>query len=227
MSDEATPNIEPAATAEPVVTEPVVPAVEPAATAEPNPTEKPAEAGEPEGEEAKAAAKAAAEADPNAVKDDSTAPENYADFVMPEGVEVDETMLATAMPLFKDMNLSQENAQKLVDLYAGQMSGIATAQQESFSQLIETWQTDAKNDSEIGGEAFEENVAIAQQAINQFGDPDLKQLMDDYGVGNHPAMLRTFVKIGKLLNEDKPGSSSGGASSKPLSRSEQMYPTSK
>ncbi|HET9131900.1 MAG TPA: hypothetical protein VFO86_13180, partial [Terriglobia bacterium] len=46
------------------------------------------------------------------------APEKYADFTLPEGFKFDDKTLEAATAVFKDLNLSQEGAQKLVDLYA-------------------------------------------------------------------------------------------------------------
>ena len=47
-----------------------------------------------------------------------TPPDEYADFSMPEGIQLDETMLAEALPVFKELELTQTQAQKLVDFQA-------------------------------------------------------------------------------------------------------------
>ncbi len=50
-----------------------------------------------------------------------TVPDTYADFVMPEGVELDSALLTEAAPLFKELGLTQDQAQKLVDFQAKQV----------------------------------------------------------------------------------------------------------
>jgi hypothetical protein len=135
-----------------------------------------------------------------------TPPDEYADFKMPEGVQLDDSLMTDALPLFKEMGLTQDAAQKLVDFQASRVQAEAQKQVDAFNQLKTEWREQSANDKEFGGDAFDENVKFAQAAVNKFGTPELKQLMEDYGVGNHPEMLRFMVKVGKLTAEDVPGS---------------------
>lgn len=134
-----------------------------------------------------------------------TPPDTYADFVMPEGVEVDAAMLTEASPLFKELGLTQDQAQKLVDFQAKQVQASSQSQVDAFNQLMNDWQEQSKNDKEFGGDKFEENVKVARVAIDKFGTPELKQLLEEHGVGNHPEVIRFMVKVGKLTAEDVPG----------------------
>jgi len=152
-----------------------------------------------------------------------TPPDTYADFVMPEGIELDETALSEATPLFKELGLNQEQAQKLIDVYAAQIQAGSQKQIDNFNQLKSDWREQAKRDNEYGGDKFEENVKTARHAISKFGTPELKQLLNDYGVGNHPEIIRFMVRVGKTLNEDVPGSS-GSAASTVKDRVSILYP---
>ena len=134
-----------------------------------------------------------------------TPPDTYADFVMPEGVEVDAALLTEAAPLFKELGLTQDQAQKLVDFQAQQAKAGSESQVDAFNQLMNDWQEQSKNDKEFGGDKFDENVGIARKAIDAFGTPELKQLLEEHGVGNHPEVIRFMVKVGKLTAEDVPG----------------------
>ena len=134
-----------------------------------------------------------------------TAPDTYADFVMPEGVEVDAALLTEATPIFKELGLNQDQAQKLVDFQAKQAKAGSESRVDAFNQLMNDWQEQSKNDKELGGDKFDENVKIAQVAIAKFGTPELKQLLEEHGVGNHPELIRFMVKVGKLTAEDDPG----------------------
>ena len=135
----------------------------------------------------------------------NTPPDTYADFAMPEGIDVDAAAIEEALPVFKELGLTQDAAQKLVDFQAARVQAEGQKQVDAFTQLKQDWHDQSVNDSEFGGDAFAENVALAQSALNNFGTPELKQLMEDYGVGNHPEMLRFMVKVGKLTAEDVPG----------------------
>jgi hypothetical protein len=136
------------------------------------------------------------------VNDKIEPPEAYADFELDEGLQLDSAALEKVAPLFKEMGLSQENAQKLVTAYAEQVQAGEQGRQESFNQTIQGWADQVKNDSEIGGEKFDENIGIAKDAIVKFGTPELKEILETTGVGNHPEIVRFMVKVGRLTRED-------------------------
>jgi len=152
-----------------------------------------------------------------------TAPETYADFVMPEGMEVDAELLSEFEPVFKELKLTQEQAQKLVDIQAKQVEAGRQSQVDAFNQLMNDWSEQSKNDKEFGGDSFNENVKIAQTAVNKFGTPELKQLLEEHGVGNHPEVIRFMYKVGKLTQEDVPGNT-GQQSSPAMDRVSALYP---
>lgn len=155
-----------------------------------------------------------------------TPPDTYADFVMPEGVEVDSALLTEATPLFKELGLTQDQAQKLVDFQAKQAKAGSESQVDAFNQLMNDWQEQSKNDKEFGGDKFEENVGIARSAIDKFGTPELKQLLEEHGVGNHPEVIRFMVKVGKLTSEDVPGGTNS-PTTKAQDRVSLLYPNDK
>lgn len=152
-----------------------------------------------------------------------TVPDTYADFAMPEGVTVDSALLSEATPLFKELGLTQEQAQKLVDFQAKQVQASSQSQVDAFNQLMNDWQEQSRNDKEFGGDAFDENIAVARSAIDKFGTPELKQLLEEHGVGNHPEVIRFMVKVGKLTAEDVPGGTTT-PTSKAQDRVSLLYP---
>lgn len=159
----------------------------------------------------------------DATGDDVTTDDvTYADFDLGEGIQLDETALAEASPVFKELGLTKDQAQKLVGIYSKQIQAGAAKQVEDFNNQVSEWRDKSKNDSEFGGDKFEENVKIAQSAVNKFGTPELKQMMDEYGISNHPELVRFMVKVGKLTIEDVPDGKNSVASSK--DRVSLLYP---
>ena len=148
----------------------------------------------------------------NAGEGQTEPPEAYADFSLPDGVELDSATLESVAPLMKEAGLSQESAQKFVDWYAERVQADAQRQVDAFNQLTGDWRTQSENDSEFGGEKFEESVATARAAIDKFGTPELKQLLEDHGVGNHPEVVRFMVRVGSLTKEDNPGETGANVS---------------
>ena len=130
------------------------------------------------------------------------APENYDDFKMPEGMDVDKEALEAALPIFKDLNLTQEQAQTLVDVQAKQVEGIVKAQAEEFAKKQSDWNKAAMNDEEYGKGKFEASAATARSAVLAIGGTDLKDALNETGAGNHPELIRAFVRIGNAIGED-------------------------
>jgi hypothetical protein len=132
----------------------------------------------------------------------SGAPEQYETFTVPEGIEVDSTEMEKFMATAKEIGLSQEAAQKLVDMEVEKRKGAAEAQNKAWETLQERWIGEAKADKEIGGAEFDANLGYARTAVKTFGSPALAEALRTTGMGNHPEFIRAFAKIGKAISDD-------------------------
>jgi hypothetical protein len=135
------------------------------------------------------------------------APETY-DFKAPEGKEYDSAVLTSFSDAAKAANLTQDAAQKLLESMA---PTLATRQQEQVKAIQTGWADASKTDKEFGGEKLQENLAVAQKALAAYSTPEFRKLLDNTGLGNHPEVIRAFVKIGKGMNEDGFVAGRGGA----------------
>lgn len=141
------------------------------------------------------------------------APDKY-EFKAGEGVELDTEALKDFEPVARELNLTNEQAQKLVDAYPKILAGVQQRQAEAWQKQTEGWAETVKADKEIGGDKLTANLSAAQRALEQFGDPELKEYLDSTGLGNHPALVKAFIKVGKAMSEDKVvtgGHESGGS----------------
>lgn len=134
--------------------------------------------------------------------DTQGAPESYEAFTMPEGMEADTALIEGISPVLKELGLSQEGAQKLVDAYNTKIQADTTATQAASEAMVKGWKNDLMNDAEFGGAKFNENAAIANAAIKEFGTPALVQMLQATGISNHPEMVKFAHKIGSLISED-------------------------
>jgi hypothetical protein len=185
---------------------------------------KPGDSGQPAAKADGDAAKPGEAKAPEAAKPGAKAPATY-EFKMPEGVELDTKALEAFTPALREIDLPQDQAQKLVDVFAKVRMDEATAfteqlKDEKFAltqvgnvlaQSTETWAAALKTDPEIGGKNYDTNVKTAQRAMARFGSPELKTLLNQTGLGNHPALLRAFLKVGHLVTEDTTDLGAGGA----------------
>lgn len=130
------------------------------------------------------------------------APEAYTDFTTPEDVKLDPELAGELKTLAKELNLPQAQAQKVADLGAKLAQKMVADQAETLKQARTQWESEARADKEIGGDAFEANLGVAKKAVDAFVSPELKAMLNETGLGNHPELIRTFVKIGKAIKED-------------------------
>lgn len=122
----------------------------------------------------------------------------YQPFQLPEGITADEEVLGEFKATAKELGLSQEGAQKLVEL----QSKVALKQQEAMRTMQAQWAEQSKTDKEFGGEALNENLGVAKKALDAFASPDLRTLLNESGLGNHPEVIRHFIRVGKAISED-------------------------
>lgn len=52
------------------------------------------------------------------------------------------------------------------------------------------------------GRDFEKNIEHAGRAVAAFGGGDLGEMLEQYGLSNHPAVLRAFARVGRTMGED-------------------------
>ena len=126
-------------------------------------------------------------------------PEKY-EFKTPEGSNLDPAVIEQYSEVAKELGLSQENAQKVIDKIA---PALAQRQTESLQAAQSAWLESTKADKEVGGEKLEQNLAVAQKALNTFGTPELKSLLNDSRLGDHPEVARLLYRVGLAISEDK------------------------
>lgn len=147
------------------------------------------------------------------------APENY-EFKAIEGAEVGDEVLAAYSDAAKELNLPQDAAQKMLDKMAPALASRQTAQ---FEAAKTQWAEAARTDKEFGGEKLDASLATARKAIDAFGSPELKALLNDSGLGNHPDVIRFMVRAGATVSEDSfVSGNSGGGEEKTVAQ--RMYP---
>lgn len=160
---------------------------------------------EPQAEQGKAGDAPAESKTPNA-------PEKY-EFTAPEGRQFDAEVLSTFSEIAKELDLSQEGAQKVLDKMAPKMMERQAAQLEAIRTQ---WADASKSDAEFGGDKIGENLSVAKKALDSFGTNELRTLLNESGLGNHPEIIRFMYRAGKAISEDRyVGSSSGNQSARP------------
>ena len=125
----------------------------------------------------------------------------YKDLSLPGGAAVDAQELAKYKELAKTINLKPEDAQRILDFEAERLSAGAAA-------AAAAWQEQVKQEH---GDKLPIVMATCARAIDKFGGDELRTLLDQTGLGNHPLMVKAFFQAGSLLKEDKQVNSNGAA----------------
>ena len=125
---------------------------------------------------------------------------DMAAFKMPEGVAFDESFAEDFKGIAKELNLDQDKAQKLVDLQTKYNESHAAKVDANFKSQVKTWGEETK--AELGANYKQELVKVAK-AINTFGTPELRTLLNDTGLGNHKEVVKFFLNVGAKVSEDK------------------------
>ncbi len=98
-----------------------------------------------------------------------------------------------------DTGLTQDQANNILKLYGD----IQEEEQESHQNGLEELRTNTTMElQKEWGKNYDGKMDYAKRAFAQFASPELSQLMDESGMGNHPEMLRVFAKVGELMGED-------------------------
>lgn len=141
------------------------------------------------------------------------APEKYdlkiADALAEKGVTFDTDAFEAVEPVFRELGLSNDEAQKFVDSYAEKvLPKLAERSDAAMLDRAKTqrkeWLDAAKADPEIGGENHDAAMTAVAKAFDHYGikkGEGVRQLLDESGLGNHPDLVRFMARVGRDLAE--------------------------
>lgn len=156
---------------------------------------------------------------------ESGAPETYEDFKVPDDMKVDAEKLTKFQDLAREFKLTQDGAQKLIDMQVEFSKDVLAQNVEAWKTMRDGWLKDSKADEEIGGQKYAESIEVSQRALVQFGTPALIELLETYGLGNHPEMIRFTARVGAAIGEDKIVPGGGGPGGQQKSTAERIFGT--
>lgn len=134
------------------------------------------------------------------------APEQYADFKMPEGFTLEGEMKEKVTGLFRELNLSQENAQKLIDYATERDLANREAMLNDLAARRKEWRSTLR-----ARPNFEADLALARKGMKALVQtPEGAELFKDSWMSDHPAVFDMFVRAGKLVAEDSFDNQNGG-----------------
>lgn len=155
-------------------------------------------------------------------KPEKVVPEKY-ELKLAEGSFLKPADIERISAVAKEKGLSNEEAQALLDGEHSQSQSFFAARKAEYDKQVEGWKQITSSDPEFGGDNFAKSAEQAKRAIEKYGTPELQDLMDSSGFGNHPEVFKFFAKLGKEAADDsfvKPG-----ANVAQESREDRLYPS--
>ena len=151
------------------------------------------------------------------------APEKYEGFKLPEGTVANAKVVEKFSSVAKELGLSQVAAQKLVDFNASAAKEESDAASAEYLKTTDGWKSDT---IKVLGTGYQVELGYAARALDKFGTPGLRELLDTTGLGNHPEVVQMLVKAGKKISEDVLADGKSGEMGR-KSYAELLYPKSK
>lgn len=191
-----------------------------------------ADEGSDKGDEADA--KDDADADPGKGKDDADDKDQetegedqpYKAFELPEGMELDEKALEAATPIFTELGLSQENAQKVISMYADLQQAQHDSVMETWTATQKEWRDACEGHKELGGDNLDASQTLVAKGIDAMFSKEraaeYRAHLNESGYGNNPFMFEVLAFVGKLVSED--GYVAAGAAHSDKTQAEVMFP---
>ncbi len=129
------------------------------------------------------------------------APETY-EFKASEGgdLDVDSGAVQAFSEVAKELNLTQEQAQSVLDKVA---PALRQQNEDYINELRSGWVEAVKSDPEIGGEQLQENLGKAVRVLDAYASPEFKSLLGETGLGDNPEMIRFLLRAHQDIGEDR------------------------
>ncbi len=161
------------------------------------------------------------------VKEEAPAPAVVEDFKLEiskeSGLTENDALEVTA--LAKEVGLSKEVAQKLLDSRASQLKNVYEAQKAEYAVKMNEWKKELENDPEIGGANFKTSILQANIILDKYASPKLRKDLDSTGLGNHPELVRFIARLGKEYSTNDTMVKGGNSFAAPARSIEDiMYP---
>lgn len=123
-------------------------------------------------------------------------PEDY-DLTAPEGFELNGEVETQFRAFAAERGWSKDDVSALKDMQVK----LYEKQVEQHAETVADWGKQLKTDKEIGGNNYDANIGKAIAFRDTFFDKDARAILDKTGLGNHPEIVRGFVRAGIAMGE--------------------------
>ena len=146
----------------------------------------------------------------------------YTDFTLPEGAQVDEALMGDFKTLAAECGLSQESAQKMIDLQAK----VNASAMENAMRQRQAWRQEITKDVEFGQGNLQTTVQDARKLLDTYDDSGkVLAMLEQSGFGDNPDVIKFLAKVSRALpREDNVLTGREGAKADTRPLAERLWP---
>jgi hypothetical protein len=162
----------------------------------------------------------------------SGAPEKY-EFKPAEGKTLDQSAIDAAVPVFKELGLTQAQADKLMNVWNGRIDDLAKENVKYVETMRAEWRDKVSKDPDMAGrlDQIKSDIGQFKATLDPKLRADFEEAMNLTGAGDHPAFVKAFWKMSQSAIEGKHVSGKGPSlngqtppNTAAPSLAQQMYP---
>jgi hypothetical protein len=127
----------------------------------------------------------------------------------PEGLAIDADMAKVFEPTLRGLNLSNDGANKLLEGYGkdilpkvvDQVAATILAEQQKAATTAAQAEAAELNGSDLGGAKLVETRSLIATALDTYGTPELRAVINKAGIGANIHLARFLAKVGAEARE--------------------------
>lgn len=137
----------------------------------------------------------------------------------PVNVVMDDEITELFTTTSKELKLSQEEATKMAEV------GFKILEKQHDAAIAEVakWKQTVETDPVLGGANLVASQDVAEAGVDAIASPELKQLLIETGMSNHPEVFKAFHKLGMMIKDDSFVSGGSRSATTETTRAQRMF----
>jgi len=136
-------------------------------------------------------------------------------------MQLSKDMLGTFTKTAKELNLTQENAQKMIDVAVAHTKALEKQAMDYQDKVRQYWHKSLREDQEFGGDNFDQTIENAKRVLGKYGSKELTDFLVKSGTGDNNEVIKLLARIGHSMGEDS--TVDGSTAPEPKSAADIIY----
>jgi len=121
---------------------------------------------------------------------------------LPKDAVIPAAALDEVKAFAKEHNINAKAAQAILDGRNAAVVSERQAQEAAYTKLVQSWEGEIKADKEMGGDAYDANLAVMDRTLKSFASEKFLKELEGSGLIHQPEFRRFLLRVGKASAED-------------------------